>query len=130
MARPRRPRRVQESLGSIVLVLEIVVVFLAALVAWGLGALSAPVAIGGGAALVLLMVVAIRTLASSVGVVLGWIAQAVLVAGGLLIPELFIVGLLFVGMWTYCMIMGARIDRRQAGNDRRQAGNGPAPAGD
>ncbi|HEY8588700.1 MAG TPA: DUF4233 domain-containing protein [Naasia sp.] len=123
MARARRIRTVRESLGSIVLGMELLVVFLAALVASGLGALPPLVALAGGAGLILLLIIAMGTLRSMLGVVLGWIAQAVLVAGGFLIPELFLVGILFVAIWTYCMIMGARIDRRQAGGtEPRDAG--------
>jgi hypothetical protein len=114
VARVRRARGVQESLGSIVLGIEIVVVFLAALVVNGLGALPPALALGGGAALVALMIAAIGTLRWPIGVVLGWLVQAIVVAGGLLVPDLFLVGALFVAMWAYCMIMGGRIDRRNA----------------
>ncbi|WP_307807477.1 DUF4233 domain-containing protein [Naasia sp. SYSU D00948] len=112
--RPRGPRGVRESLGTIVLGLEIVVVFLGALVAWGLNALPAGVAIGAGLGLVALSVAAIRTLDSTIGVVLGSLVQAVLLLSGLLLPELYIVGALFVALWAYCMIVGGRIDRRNA----------------
>lgn len=123
MAAARRVRTVRESLGSIVLGMEILVVFLAALVVFGLGAVSPTVALLGGAGLILLLLAGMATLRTTVGVVLGWIAQTVLVAGGFLVPELFLVGILFVAIWTYCMIMGARIDRRQAGGtEPRTAG--------
>lgn len=114
MARPRRARGVRESIGSIVLGFELVVVFLAALVIFGLGALPPVVALGGGGALIVVMAVAIRTLASTVGVVLGWIVQAALIASGFLVPEIFLVGILFVAIWAYCMIVGGRIDRQKA----------------
>jgi hypothetical protein len=114
VARARRARTVRESLGSIVLGFELVVVFLAALVVFGLGALPPLVALGGGGLLLALMVAAIGTLRSTLGVVLGWIVQAALVASGFLVPEIFLVGALFVAIWTYCMIVGGRIDRRGA----------------
>ncbi|BDZ46563.1 DUF4233 domain-containing protein [Naasia aerilata] len=114
MARERRARGVQETLGAIVLVTEIIVVFLAALVINGLGALPPALALGGGGALILLMIVAAGTLRWPIGVVLGWLVQATVVAGGLLVPDLFLVGGLFVAIWAYCMIMGGRIDRRNA----------------
>jgi hypothetical protein len=114
VARTRRERSVRESLGTIVLGVEIVVVFLAALVLNGLGTLTTPVAFGGGGVLLLVMIAAIGALRSTVGVVLGWIVQAAVVAGGLLVPDLFVVGALFVAIWAYCMIVGGRIDRQKA----------------
>ena len=112
--RPKPPRGLQETLGTIVLGLEIVVLFLGALVVWGLGVAPPGLAFGGGGALIAVAIVAIGTLRSAVGVVLGWIVQAAIVASGLLIPELYLVGALFVALWAYCMIVGGRIDRRNA----------------
>ena len=114
MARVRRARGLRETLGTIVLGLEIVVVFLAALAVFGLGAVPPALALGGGVAVIVLAVAAIGALKGKVGVVLGWIVQVALVAGGLLVPELYLVGALFVALWAYCMIVGGRIDRRNA----------------
>ncbi|HEY8282658.1 MAG TPA: DUF4233 domain-containing protein [Leifsonia sp.] len=110
-ARPRRERTVRELLGSIVLGFEVVIVFLGSLVLYGLHALPAGLALGGGAALIVLMIVAVGLLRSPVGIVLGWLAQLVVVAAGFLVPAFFIVGAVFTAIWTYCMIAGARIDR-------------------
>ncbi|MGO4593998.1 DUF4233 domain-containing protein [Leifsonia sp. 2TAF2] len=110
-SRPRRQRSLRELLGSIVLGFELLVVFLGALVLFGLHALPAAVALGGGAGLIVLMILAIALLRNTVGVVLGWIVQLVLVAAGLLVPAFFIVGAIFTAMWAYCMIAAARIDR-------------------
>ncbi len=122
-ARPRRQRSLREMLGSIVLGFELLVVFLGALVLFGLHSLPAWVALGGGAALIVLMIVAIGLLRNTVGVVLGWIVQLVLVAAGLLVPAFFIVGAIFTAMWAYCMIAAARIDRNNQAA-ARAAGNG------
>lgn len=111
--RPRRERTVREMLGSIVLGFELLVVFLGALVLFGLGSLPAAVALGGGAVVVVLMIVAMGTLRSPVGIVLGWFVQLVVVAAGFLVPAFFIVGAIFTAMWAYCMIAGARIDRNK-----------------
>jgi len=120
--RPRRQRSLRESLGSIVLGFELLVVFLGALVLFGLKSLPAAVALGGGAALIVLMILAIALLRNTVGVVLGWIVQLVLVAAGLLVPAFFIVGAIFTAMWAYCMIAAARIDRNNQA--ARAADNG------
>jgi hypothetical protein len=109
--KPRRVRSLRETLGSIVLGFEVLVVFLGALVLFGLNSLPAAVALGGGAVLILLMIVAIGLLRSPVGVWLGWAIQLIVVAAGFLVPAFFIVGAIFTAMWAYCMIMGARLDR-------------------
>ncbi|GAB3577518.1 hypothetical protein GCM10027406_12050 [Leifsonia lichenia] len=111
--KPRRERTVREMLGSIVLGFELLVVFLGALVLFGLGSLPAAVALGGGAVVVVLMIVAMGTLRSPLGIVLGWFVQLVVVAAGFLVPAFFIVGAIFTAMWAYCMIAGARIDRNK-----------------
>jgi hypothetical protein len=115
VARQRRTRGVQETLGAVVLGTEIVVVFLGSLAAWGLGALPAGLALGAGGVLIVLAILAIGTLRKPIGIVLGTIVQVVLVASGLILAELYIVGLIFLGLWAYCMIVGGRIDRRNAG---------------
>ncbi len=118
--RVRRQRTVRETLGSIVLGFELIVVFLGALVLFGLKSLPATVALGGGAALVVLIAVAVALLRNPVGFVIGWAVQVIVIAAGLLVPAFFIVGAIFTAMWTYCMIVGGRLDR----NDRlaREAG--------
>ncbi len=110
--RARRTRTMRETLGSIVLGFELIVVFLGALVLFGLKSLPAAVALGGGAALVVLMIIAIALLRHPVGIVLGWAVQIIVIAAGLLVPVFYIVGAIFAAMWTYCMIVGGRIDHR------------------
>jgi hypothetical protein len=112
------PRSVQRSLGSIVLGFELVMVFLGALVIFGLRALPEGMPpyyalIGGGAVLVL-TVIAIGLLRFRLGIVLGWLIQAIVIASGFIVGMMFIVGLIFTAIWTYCMIVGARLDRRSA----------------
>jgi hypothetical protein len=114
VARQRRTRGVQETLGSVVLGTEIVVLFLGALVLWGLRALPPGIAFGGGGALIVLAILAVGTLRSRLGLVLGWLVQIAVLASGLLLTELYIVGALFAAMWAYCIIVGGRIDRRNA----------------
>lgn len=109
--RVRRQRSLRESLGSIVLGFELVVVFLGSLVLFGLKALPAWIALGGGAAVIVLMIAAIGLLRNRVGVVLGWFVQLLVVAAGFLVPAFFIVGAIFTAMWTYCMVAASRLDR-------------------
>jgi hypothetical protein len=117
--RTRRQRSLRESLGSIVLGFELIVVFLGALVLFGLKALPAWLALGGGALVVVLMIAAIGLLRYRAGVVLGWIVQLLVVAAGFLQPAFFIVGAIFTAMWTYSMIDASRIDRNTTDRNNR-----------
>jgi hypothetical protein len=114
--KPRRPpaaRSIKRSLASIVLGFELIVVFLAALVLFGLQSLPAIVALGGGALLCLIMIATIGLLRYPWAYGVGWGIQAVVILCGFFNPALFIVGALFAAMWTYCMISGDRIDRQK-----------------
>ncbi|WP_241986404.1 DUF4233 domain-containing protein [Cryobacterium psychrophilum] len=116
--RPRRgltsgPRSVKRSLASIVLGFESIVVFLAALVTFGLGSLPPLVALGGGAVLCLATVALIGLLRFSWSYPVGWALQAIIIATGFITPAMFFVGALFAAMWTYCMIQGTRIDNQK-----------------
>jgi hypothetical protein len=113
-ARQRRPRSVRATLASIVLAIEFVVVLLAALVVWGLRDLPPAAALGGGAGLLVVIVIAAALARSTVGIALGWLVQVVLLAAGAVQPAVGVVGLLFGAFWLYCMIVGGRIDRREA----------------
>jgi hypothetical protein len=107
------PRSVKRSLASIVLGFEVIVVFLAALVFFGLKALPAAVALGGGAILCLAMVATIALLRFRWAYAVGWVIQAIVVASGIFNPVMFFVGAMFAAMWTYCMISGTRIDSQK-----------------
>lgn len=118
---PGGPRSVRRTLASIVLAFEVVVVFLAALVIWGLsreegGILGLPewAPLVGGGLVILGLVVTMGLLRHEWAYGLGWALQAVIFASGVLNPAMFVVGALFGGMWAYCMIAGGRIDRDRA----------------
>jgi hypothetical protein len=109
----RPPRSIKRSLASIVLGFEVIVVFLAALVLFGLQALPAAVALVGGGILCLVMLATIALLRFSFAYVIGWMIQAIVIASGFLNPALFFVGAMFAAMWVYCMVSGTRIDRHK-----------------
>ncbi|HEU5223765.1 MAG TPA: DUF4233 domain-containing protein [Candidatus Lumbricidophila sp.] len=120
-AAPRPPRSVRRSLGMIVLTFEVVVVFLGALVAWGLAptqnttlGLPAWSALIVGGILLVLMVIGIGLMRSPIGAGFGWGLQALIFASGIVLPAMFFIGAVFGGMWAYCMIVGGRIDQRAA----------------
>ena len=114
----RPPRSARQTLGSLVLAFEVLVVFLATLVIWGLaptenGSWGLPpwVALVAGGVVILGLIVTIGLLRFPWGFWLGWALQAVIIASGFLNPAMFIIGAIFGGMWWYGMHAGARIDR-------------------
>ncbi len=129
-SRPRRARGAAESLGSIVLVFESVVVFLGGLTVYGLKALPADIepwwGIVAGTVLAALMVVTAGLLRHRWAIAFGWFLQLLLVLGAIVLPALAIVGLIFGAMWAYATIKGASLDRRNA----RLAAEAENPNGD
>lgn len=113
-ARPARARSVRGSLLSIVLAFEVVVVFLGALVAFGLDALDPVTAFAGGGALILVMIVTLGIVRFPVGAVIGTVVQAAIVATGFLVPIMFFIGGTFAAVWVYCLVVGTGIDRRNS----------------
>ena len=112
--RPRRQRSTTESLLSIVLALEAVLVFFVTLVVYGLRVVEPGLAFGGGALLFVLLLITSRAVQFAPGVWFGWLLQAVLIATGALIPLMYFVGALFVALWIYCFVRGRTIDRQKA----------------
>lgn len=116
--RERRRRGAAESLGSIVLIFESVVVFLGGLVVFGLQAMPESIApwwgVVAGIVLAVLMIAVAGMLRHRWAIVAGWLLQVVVALGAFLIPELLIVALIFGGMWAYATIKGASLDARNA----------------
>ncbi len=110
----RRARGAAESLLSITLVLEAILVFFVALVVFGLKVLPPALAFGGGAALLVLLLVDSLLVRWPIGLWLGWLLQATLLAIGILVPLMYFIGAIFLAMWIYCFITGRRLDRRNA----------------
>lgn len=118
-AAPRAPRSLRRSLASIVLGFELVVVFLATLVNFGLpsGGLITfgPVgALIAGGVLCLLIIIALACLRFAWAIWLGWAIQVLILAGGLFNPVMFFIGAIFAAMWTWSMVRGGRIDAANA----------------
>ncbi|MEF2255281.1 DUF4233 domain-containing protein [Microbacterium schleiferi] len=116
--RPRRARGARESLGSVVLGFESIIVFLGGLVVYGLRVLPDGIepwwGIIGGSVLALLMVITAGLLRHSWAIAVGWALQVVVLLGGFLVPALVIVAIIFGGMWAYATIKGASLDARNA----------------
>lgn len=113
----RRMRSASESLLSIVLGLEAFVIVFVALTVFGLRILSAPVAFGGGVALIALFAVAAYCMRFRWGVWFGWLMQVVLILLGFITPVLFAVAAVFVALWVFCFVTGRRLDARRLEGD-------------
>lgn len=116
--RPRRARGAEESLGSIVLAFEAVIVFLGGLAIYGLKATPPGIepwwGIVAGSVLAVLMILTGRLLRHRWGIALGWALQVVVALGAFLVPAIGFVAIIFGGMWAYATIKGASLDRRNA----------------
>ncbi|MEL0148584.1 MAG: DUF4233 domain-containing protein [Actinomycetota bacterium] len=108
-------------LGSTVLVLEAIVVFLAALVAAGTGAVDGmgrSLLIGG--LLALALIAGVGTLGRPFGVTVGWVLQGFV----LWVPSMWIVGGIFVVLWFFAVRNGSRIDALRAERAAESDGTG------
>ena len=106
----RRTRSTTESLLSIVLGLEAVLMFFVTLTAFGLKAVPPVTAFAGGGGLLVALVLVAGLLRFRWGVWLGWLLQAVLVATGILLPVMYFIAAGFVAIWVYCFVKGRQID--------------------
>jgi MFS superfamily sulfate permease-like transporter len=115
MTEQNRPRRsATESLLSIVLGLDALLVFFVMMTAFGLEVLPPAVAFGGGIALILVFALTGRVVSKPWGVWLGHALQLVLIALGFMLTAMFLIGVLFAAIWAYCFVAGRRLDRRNA----------------
>lgn len=118
MTRQRRARGARESLASVVLGFESIIVFLGGLVVFGLGALPDGVpnwwGIVGGTVVALAMLLTVGVLRRPWGIGLGWGLQLVVALGAFLVPALGVVALVFGAMYAYATIKGGELDRRNA----------------
>jgi Protein of unknown function (DUF4233) len=124
-ARPRRRRTLTESLLTIVLGLEAVLVFFVALTVFGLHALMPLEAFGGGALLIILLALTTRIVRYPWGVWVGWVLQAALLATGILLPALYIAAGFFVAMWIFCFVRARQIDRANSSHPHPTEGQIP-----
>lgn len=113
-AQPRPRRSATQSLLSIVLALDAILVFFVMMTAFGLHLLPPGVVFGVGIALIVVLAATGRLVARPWGVWIGHGLQLVLIALGFVLPTMFFVGSLFAALWIYCFIAGRHLDRRNA----------------
>lgn len=100
-------------LGSTVLAMEAIIVMLATLVAANSG--SAPgLTYGIGAVFMVALLATIGIVTRPIGIILGWIWQLGLLAFGFIVPVMWIVGAIFLGLWWLAVRNGTRVDRLRA----------------
>jgi len=112
--RPRPQRSALESLLSIALLLEAVLLFFVALALFALKVLPAGLAFGLGLGMIVLLILDGRLVRYAWGRWLGWVLQAFILGSGFLLPLMFFIGAAFLGIWIYCFITGRRLDAAKA----------------
>ena len=125
-AAPRRYRPLPEKVGSVVLGFESIVVFLAGLVIYGLGALDGRLpdwwGIVAGAVMFVVTLAASGTLRWAWGRILGWAIQLVVALGAFFVPSILLITIVFGALYAYAMIGGSKIERRVQAQRRAQDG--------
>lgn len=99
-----------------ILISEMLVVYLAFLVGYGLRPVSLTWLIVGASVITVLCIVAAATLprkalGSGIGVQLGHVAQVCVLLTAFVLPAMLIVGVIFTAMWIVAVYWGKRIDR-------------------
>lgn len=107
--------RMTRRFASIVLGSQVLVVFFGALVAYALQKAqghSAPLAyLWVGIGLSVLCVVAAGMMRKPAGVTLGWVVQLLCLASAVVVPMMFLVGLIFGGLWITALYQGRKMDQ-------------------
>src|SRR5579875_1383975 len=106
-----RARRDARRLAASVLGTEVVVFWLGIIAAVTLSGVSRPVAIAVGAALALGCVLAAMLLRTRAGYVLGSVIQLLAIACGVVVPVMFILGVIFAGLWVAAWRLGVQAIR-------------------
>jgi hypothetical protein len=122
-----RNRSTKATLGSLVMVFQSVVVFFATLVGFGLQVYPDPAVIWGvGLGLSVLLMIFPAVLGKRGTYLVGWILQVLVISLGIWVPLMYVLGVVFLGMWAWGMIAGGTIDKARAAKkklDSTEGGN-------
>jgi membrane-bound ClpP family serine protease len=110
--RYRRVRGLRETLLSIVLTMEAVVMFFATLVFFGLHVFPPAEAFTLGASCLVVLALLAGLQRWAWAVYLGAAAQVGLILLGLFTPAMYVVGGLFAAVWLYCFLRSRQIERQ------------------
>ena len=120
-----RNRSTKATLGSLVMVFQSVVVFFATLVGFGLQVYQDPAVIWGvGLGLSVILMIFPVFLGKPGSYLLGWILQGMVLSLGLWVPLMYLLGVVFLGMWAWGMIAGGTIDKARAAKNRLDSTEG------
>ena len=120
---PKKPRSTRVMFASTVLTLEAFLAFFVALAYSGLNreTISPVLALGAGAVLALACIFTCALLKKPLGYAIGWALQLVFILTGFLMPEMFVIGLVFAATWWYAVTKGHSMDVETARRAREQA---------
>lgn len=100
---------------AMVLVGQAISISLGALVARGIGMAEgndrADTFLYAGLALSVLCIVTAGLMRTPLGLPLGWVCQLLTFLTAYIVPMMFAVGLLFLGLWVLCLVQGAKAER-------------------
>ena len=120
-----RNRSTQATLGSLVMVFQSVVVFFATLVGFGLQVYPYPAVIWGvGLGLSVFLMIFPAVLGKPGAYLVGWILQLVVISLGVWVPLMYVLGVVFLGMWAWGMIAGGTIDKARAAKKKLDSAEG------
>jgi hypothetical protein len=104
------------------MVFQSVVVFFATLVAFGLQVYPEPAVIWGvGLGLSVLLIIFPAVLGKPGTYPLGWTLQLLVLSLGLWVPLMYLLGVVFLGMWAWGMIAGGTIDKARVAKSKLDA---------
>jgi len=107
-------RAVRARLAATCLALEAFVVFFATLAASAVSNLPDRTVWIGGGVLVLVCLLVVGVVRRPGGIVLGWVVQVLVLATAVVVPAMLALGLVFVALYAWFMVLGGRIDRDRA----------------
>ena len=120
-----RNRSTQATLGSLVMVFQSVVVFFATLVGFGLQVYPDPAVIWGvGLGLSVFLMIFPAVLGKPGAYLVGWILQLVVISLGVWVPLMYVLGVVFLGMWAWGMIACGTIDKARAAKKKLDSAEG------
>lgn len=104
---PRNPMR---TVLLSILIFEVIVFGLAVPVMIFISKVPAAVAVGCGGGAALLALVAAGLLRRPAGYPVGWLTQLAGIALGFVTSAMFVVGVMFAGLWLLSFLLGKRLD--------------------
>lgn len=116
------------TLGASVLTMEAMVIGFALLVAKDLSVRSEVPATLLGGLLALAALLAVGLLRKQIGWILGSAVQVGLILLGLVVPMMFVLGVIFAGLWAAAIVVGRRGEQIRAHLLAQQAETGDSPA--